>query len=122
MSCIIQGISPVIVISTEGRNLEDSRSARNDSKGEISSPFVTEGHGCFILCKEKFLRFRSRLYPCILFCLLSFHSPVIPAEGMVATVVAEELLTEAIWFGFQEEITINTRHETPIGKARVLSR
>lgn len=31
--------------------------------------------------------------------------------------LAEEISTEAIWFGFDEEIAIATRHETPISKA-----
>lgn len=35
----------------------------------------------------------------------------------VEAAVAEELVTEAIWFGFGEEVAIATRHESPIGKA-----
>ena len=31
--------------------------------------------------------------------------------------LSEELSTEAIWFGFNEEVTIATRHETPASKA-----
>ena len=31
--------------------------------------------------------------------------------------VAEALLTEAIWFGSEEEVTIATRHEIPVSKA-----
>ena len=31
--------------------------------------------------------------------------------------LAEGISTEAIWFGFEEEVTIATRHETPVGKA-----
>jgi iron complex outermembrane receptor protein len=31
--------------------------------------------------------------------------------------LTEEISTEAIWFGFNEEVTIATRHETPVGKA-----
>ena len=31
--------------------------------------------------------------------------------------LAEEISTEAIWFGFEKEVTIATRHEAPIGKA-----
>lgn len=34
-----------------------------------------------------------------------------------AVALEEEIKTEAIWFGFYEEVTIATRHETPIGKA-----
>lgn len=37
-----------------------------------------------LLQKEKFLWFLSCLYPCILFCLLAFNSPVILAEGIIA--------------------------------------
>jgi iron complex outermembrane receptor protein len=32
-------------------------------------------------------------------------------------VIAEEIATEALWFGFYEEVTIATRHETPVSKA-----
>ncbi|MCF6154483.1 MAG: TonB-dependent receptor [Candidatus Brocadia sp.] len=35
----------------------------------------------------------------------------------VEAAVAEELVTEAIWFGFGEEVAIATRHESPVGKA-----
>ena len=31
--------------------------------------------------------------------------------------IANELSTEALWFGFDEEVTIATRHETKISKA-----
>src|SRR3989304_9072551 len=31
--------------------------------------------------------------------------------------IAEGVSTEALWFGFDEEVTIATRHETQIGKA-----
>ena len=34
-----------------------------------------------------------------------------------ASTIAEEVSTEAIWFGFGEEVSIATRHETPITKA-----
>lgn len=32
-------------------------------------------------------------------------------------VITEEIATEAIWFGFEKEVAIATRHETPVGKA-----
>ncbi|MDQ1271620.1 MAG: hypothetical protein QG591_250 [Planctomycetota bacterium] len=35
----------------------------------------------------------------------------------ITTTVAEELSTEAIWFGLGDVVTISTRQETPIGKA-----
>jgi len=79
-------------------------------------------------------------------CFLSFHSSEIfaegpdtsstsisieemarPAEDMssrkekhtddMETALVEEFATEAIWFGFGEEVTIATRHETSVGKA-----
>ncbi|GAN35404.1 MAG: TonB-dependent receptor [Candidatus Brocadia sp. AMX2] len=31
--------------------------------------------------------------------------------------LAEGISTKAIWFGFEQEVTIATRHETPVGKA-----
>lgn len=31
--------------------------------------------------------------------------------------LAQEISTEAIWFGAGEEVSIATRHETPAGKA-----
>ena len=37
-------------------------------------------------------------------------------QDMEAAII-EELSTEAIWFGFEKEVAIATRHETPIGKA-----
>ncbi|GAB62048.1 TonB-dependent receptor [Candidatus Jettenia caeni] len=37
--------------------------------------------------------------------------------SFIDTAVAEGLETEAIWFGFDEEVTIATRHETQISKA-----
>lgn len=40
-----------------------------------------------------------------------------PHNQSVETAVTEALRTEAIWFGFSEEVSIATRHETPIGKA-----
>ena len=36
--------------------------------------------------------------------------------------MAEEISTEAIWFGFNEEVTIATRHETPQARRQALSR
>ncbi len=38
-------------------------------------------------------------------------------EAALDTVVAEGVSIEAIWFGYQDEITIATRHKTPIRKA-----
>ncbi|TLD42942.1 MAG: TonB-dependent receptor [Candidatus Jettenia ecosi] len=37
--------------------------------------------------------------------------------SFIDTAVAEGLETEAIWFGYTKEVTIATRHETPINKA-----
>ncbi|OHB35549.1 MAG: hypothetical protein A2Y08_04425 [Planctomycetes bacterium GWA2_40_7] len=34
-----------------------------------------------------------------------------------SSTIAEEFSTETIWFGFEEEVSIATRHETPITKA-----
>lgn len=37
--------------------------------------------------------------------------------SFIDTAMAEGLETEAIWFGYTKEVTIATRHETPINKA-----
>ena len=34
-----------------------------------------------------------------------------------SSIIADEFSTEALWFGFSEEVSIATRHETPISKA-----
>ncbi len=51
-------------------------------------------------------------------------TPVVDASGNDGkqlnnpdTAVIEELSAEAIWFGYHDEVTIATRHETPVGKA-----
>ncbi|GAN33155.1 MAG: TonB-dependent receptor [Candidatus Brocadia sp. AMX2] len=72
----------------------------------------------------------------ILFIDIAFHSSEIHAEDTETTppiattfrskekhtrdmkvALEEEISTEAIWFGFDEEVAIATRHETPVGKA-----
>src|SRR3990167_9670752 len=76
------------------------------------------------------------LYTGILQNFLNLNSSTILAQGTETThltqtsssndgnnpsfdssTLAEEFLTEAIWFGFDQEVTIATRHEAPIGKA-----
>ncbi|NUO07582.1 MAG: TonB-dependent receptor [Candidatus Brocadia sp.] len=86
-------------------------------------------------------------YPCItilLLCLIFFHSSEIFAQGTdtsqisirktdvpnktipsaeekhadnMKAALAEEISTEAIWFGYRGEVTIATRLETPVNKA-----
>lgn len=85
-----------------------------------------------------------RLPILLLFSFLSFHSSEVLAEGTVTSSIEiretiqstetlsdnkkehtnnrkssleEGISTEAIWFGLEEEVSIATRHETPIGRA-----